>query len=256
MIDTVLFDMGGTLEDIYVDDASKEASAREVLRILREKGISVSMDVSEAMQELAEGWDRYAAYRGPTNRELKPEEIWGNYVLSGRFGLDFETVKPFAEELAHMWEVTYYHRSLRPGVKELLEGLKGLGMKLGVVSNTASLYQVFWILKEYGIRDYFQDVTLSSVTGYRKPHPEIFRISMKQMRERAENCVYVGDTMSRDVIGSKEFGFGKAVYIQSFLSAQKDVGVSSSIQPDVIIQRMDELVLWLDSVNPKMAPKS
>ena len=133
MIDTVLFDMGGTLEDIYVDDASKEASAREVLRILKEKGFSVSMDVPEAMQELAEGWDRYAAYRGPTNRELKPEEIWGNYVLNGRFGLDFETVKPFAEELAHMWEVTYYHRSLRPGVKELLEGLKGLGMKLGVV---------------------------------------------------------------------------------------------------------------------------
>ena len=33
MIDTVLFDMGGTLEDIYVDDASKEASAREVLRL-------------------------------------------------------------------------------------------------------------------------------------------------------------------------------------------------------------------------------
>ena len=53
MIDTVLFDMGGTLEDIYVDDASKEASAREVLRILKEKGFSVSMDVPEAMQELA-----------------------------------------------------------------------------------------------------------------------------------------------------------------------------------------------------------
>ena len=27
MIDTVLFDMGGTLEDIYVDEASKAASA-------------------------------------------------------------------------------------------------------------------------------------------------------------------------------------------------------------------------------------
>lgn len=73
MIDTVLFDMGGTLEDIYVDDASKEASAREVLRILSEKGISVSMNIPEAIQELADGWDRYAAYRSPTNRELKPE---------------------------------------------------------------------------------------------------------------------------------------------------------------------------------------
>ena len=51
----------------------------------------------------------------------------------------------------------------------LLEGLKGLGMKLGVISNTAALYQVFRTLEEYGIRDYFQDVTLSSVTGYRKP---------------------------------------------------------------------------------------
>ena len=53
MIDTVLFDMGGTLEDIYVDDASKEASAREVLRILREKGIPVSMDVPEAVQAVS-----------------------------------------------------------------------------------------------------------------------------------------------------------------------------------------------------------
>ena len=61
MIDTVLFDMGGTLEDIYVDDASKEASAAEVLRILAEKGHPMNMDVSEAEEELAEGWDRYAA---------------------------------------------------------------------------------------------------------------------------------------------------------------------------------------------------
>lgn len=49
-----------------------------------------------------------------------------------------------------MWEITHYHRTLRPHVKEMLEGLKGLGMKLGVISNTASLYQVFDVLKDYG----------------------------------------------------------------------------------------------------------
>ena len=76
------------------------------------------------------------------------------------------------------------------------------------------------------------------------------------MQEKPENCVYVGDTLSRDVIGSKEIGFGKAVYIQSFLSAQKDVGVVSSIQPDVTIQNMDELIPWLDSVNSEMNSKS
>lgn len=235
MIDTVLFDMGGTLEDIYVDDASKEASAAEVLRILAEKGHPMNMDVSEAVEKLAEGWDRYAAYRGPTNRELKPEEIWGNYVLPG-FGLDFETVKPFAEELAHMWEITYYHRSLRPGVKEMLEGLKGLGLKLGVISNTASLYQVFWILKEYGIRDYFQDVTLSSVTGYRKPDPNIFWVSLNQIQADPSHCAYVGDTFSRDVIGPQRVGFGATFHIHSHLTASRDKDVPKEVRATYSIE--------------------
>ena len=142
MINTVLFDMGGTLEDIYIDDASKTASAAGVLRILQAHGIEPGLEIPEAIQQLAEGWDRYAAYRGPTNRELKPEEIWGNYILTS-WGLDFETVRPFAEELAHMWEVTHYHRQLRPHVKEMLSGLQDMGMKLGVISNTASLYPGF-----------------------------------------------------------------------------------------------------------------
>ena len=33
MIDTVLFDMGGTLEDIHVDDESRHASIQGVLDI-------------------------------------------------------------------------------------------------------------------------------------------------------------------------------------------------------------------------------
>ena len=228
MIDTVLFDMGGTLEDIFTDDASKRESAREVLRILKEKDIRVPDSLDAARKKLADGWDRYAAYRGPTNRELKPEEIWGRYVLTD-FGLDQETVAPFAEELAHMWEVTYYHRTLRPRVAEMLSGLKDLGMKLGVISNTASLYQVFDILEEYGIRDYFQDVTLSSVTGYRKPDKNIFLVSLNQVRSDPSTCAYVGDTVSRDVIGPQRMGFGMTFHINSKLTKCKDADVPRDI---------------------------
>ena len=229
MIDTVLFDMGGTLEDICIDEESKVASAEGVLRILEAHGHSLSLDVPAAIQAFADGWDRYAAYRGPTNRELKPEEIWGDYILPP-LGLDFETVKPFAEELAHMWEVTYYHRRLRPRVAEMLEGLKGLGMKLGVISNTASLFQVFEILEEYGIRNYFEDVTLSSITGYRKPHENIFKASLYQIQSDPANCAYVGDTLSRDVIGPQRMGFGVTIHINSFLTRSKDVDVPKSIR--------------------------
>ena len=152
------------------------------------------------------------------------------------FGLEFETVKPVAEELAHMWEITYYHRSLRPGVKEMLEGLKGLGLKLGVISNTASLYQVFWILKEYGIRDYFQDVTLSSVTGYRKPDPNIFWVSLNQIQADPSHCAYVGDTFSRDVIGPQRVGFGATFHIHSHLTASRDKDVPKEVRATYSIE--------------------
>ena len=135
-----------------------------------------------------------------------------------------------------MWEVTYYHRSLRPRVAEMLEGLKKRGLKLSIISNTAALYQVFAVLKEYGIRDYFQDVTLSSVTGFRKPAPDIFRVALNQIQSRPEECVYVGDTVSRDIIGSKRAGFGVAIQIGSKLTKEKDAGIKREFEPDYLVE--------------------
>lgn len=71
-----------------MDRESRECSAREVLRILRENGITVPDDGAAAEKKLADGWDRYAGLSGPTQRELKPEEIWGRYVLTD-FGPGF-----------------------------------------------------------------------------------------------------------------------------------------------------------------------
>ena len=240
MIDTVLFDMGGTLEDIHVDDESRHASIQGVLDILRAHCIDPDKDFETAASAINAGWERYGAYRDPRQRELKPEEIWGSFVLTD-FGLDEESVRPYAEELAHMWEVTHYHRALRPHVREMLEGLKDLGMKLGVISNTASLYQVFDILKEYGIRDYFQDVTLSSVTGYRKPNPNIFMVSLHQVQSDPAHCAYVGDTISRDVIGPIRMGFGATFHIDSYLTRLKDTHVSPDVKATYNIQDIYEV---------------
>jgi len=223
MIDTVLFDMGGTLEDIFVDESSRFEAAKRVLEICESHGYTLNCDFETAEQLLKKGWNAYGVQRDSDDRELKPEEIWGNYVMP-LFGLNFEQVKPFAEELAYMYEVTHYHRVLRPRVKEMLDGLKKMGMKLGIISNTASLYQVFQILDDYGIRDYFRDVTLSSVTGYRKPDGNIFKVSLYQMRSKPENCAYVGDTYSRDIVGAVRAGFGETFHIHSQLTAIKDVG--------------------------------
>ena len=217
-----------------------DTSIQGVLDILRAHGIDPDKDFETAASAINAGWERYGAYRDPRQRELKPEEIWGSFVLTD-FGLDEESVRSYAEELAHMWEVTHYHRALRPHVREMLEGLKDLGMKLGVISNTASLYQVFDILKEYGIRDYFQDVTLSSVTGYRKPNPNIFMVSLHQVQSDPAHCAYVGDTISRDVIGPIRMGFGATFHIDSYLTRLKDTHVSPDVKATYNIQDIYEV---------------
>lgn len=244
MIDTVLFDMGGTLEDIYMDEATTADATAEVLRILKEHGVAVDRPEQEVAAELLRGWKRYNTYRDPVLRELKPDEIWGDYVLTG-LGIEKARIADFAEELAHSWEVTYYRRAMREGVPEMLAGLKEMGMKLGVISNTASLFQVFDVLEQYGIRDYFDDVTLSSVTGYRKPHPYIFMVSLRQLQVEPAACAYVGDTVSRDVVGPQKMGFGLTFQIHSFLTNGKDAEADPNVRPSYLIPDIRDVLTIL-----------
>ena len=240
MITTVLFDMGGTLEDIFVDEASEQEAIEKLAEILKGCGLDPKVDLEELKRRVDAGWKRYGAYRDSCDVDLKPVEIFCDYILTN-FDFPRAALEPHCEEIAHMWEVTHYHRSLRPRVKEMLQNLKDMGLKLGIVSNTAAMYQVFDILEEYGIRDYFQDVTLSSVTGLRKPCADIFTVSLREMQSKPEECVYVGDTVSRDVIGSKRAGFAKAIQICSKLTGEKDNGIRREFEPDYMVEDIYEV---------------
>lgn len=234
MITTVLFDMGGTLEDIWVDAESDASAIAKLDGMLKACGMDPGLSLDKLKASVDEGWKRYDAVRSAQDVELKPVQIWCDYVLTD-FSFDRGRLAPCCEEIAHMWEVTHFHRCLRPRVPEMLSRLRDMGLKLGVISNTAALYQVFDTLEEYGIRDYFRDVTLSSVTGFRKPCRDIFTVSLRQMRSDPSECVYVGDTVSRDVIGSKKAGFAVAIQIGSKLTKEKDARVAGELPPDYYI---------------------
>ena len=229
MLTTVLFDMGGTLEDIWYNDETRQAVCRKLLEVLRANGLEPGCSDEEFLAKVADGVRAYKAWSEGNMLEKKPEEIWPDWYLRA-FDFDREKLLPITEELANLWEVTFYHRELRPDARETLQALKDRGYRIGVISNNASLYNVFDVLEQYGIRAYMEDVTVSSVVGYRKPHPGIFQIALRQMQVTAAECVYVGDTVSRDIIGSKRAGFGKSVQIGSFLSAQKDAEVSADAE--------------------------
>lgn len=241
MIDTVLFDMGGTLEDIRHTPQTLTRAAHSVADTLKKHSLIPSVPESDMETLLSEGLRQYNIKRDENFMELKPERIWADYLLCG-MNLDRQCVERISEELACTWENEYFERCLRPGVYQMLQGLDSLGLKLGIISNTASLFQVFNQLEKYGIRDFFRDVTLSSQVGYRKPHPNIFKVALLQMRSDPRHSVYVGDTVSRDIIGSKQAGFAFSVLIHSQLTYEKDEVLEKAPRPDFSVEKISDVL--------------
>ena len=231
MIKAVMFDMGGTLEDLYSDEKNDRATAYALYEILKKHGIEVPYEAEPLWKIVGEGIQAYKKDSERTLVELKPEVIWPEWGFKD-IPVDKEKLAAISEEIAHMWETTFYDRKLRDHAAEMLKGLKeDLGLYVAVVSNTGSLFQVFDTLTKYGVRQYFDDITLSSITGYRKPHPNIFRVALNQANLKPEECAFVGDTLSRDVVGPRRMGYGRVFKINSFLTKQKDVD-KYEVEPD------------------------
>ncbi len=248
MITTVMFDMGGTLEDVFADEATYRRTSERVLKLLAENGMPLAVTPQQFWDKAFPQFMVYKDESVVTGMEKKPEEIWTQYVMRG-FDVDMGKIAALSEELAHLWEVSFFTRRLRPGVLELLTSLKSAGYRLGVVSNTPSLFQVFDILDEYGIRHFFDGVTVSSIVGYRKPLKRIFEIALYQMNVKPENCAYVGDTVARDILGAQRAGYAKTFQIHSFLTDSRDTPeIKKLAKPDYLIENLPEVYNILESL--------
>lgn len=241
MIETVMFDMGGTLEDVYADEATYRRTAKRLHEMLCACGMDPGMDAGALWDIVFPAFMVYKDESVATGMEKKPEEIWTQYCLKD-FPFDMDRVAAESESLAHMWEVQFYDRRLRPHVKELLDALKSLGLRLGVISNTPSLFQVYDSLNEYGIRPYLDAVVVSSIVGYRKPGKRIFEIALAEMNVSPGSCAYVGDTIARDIIGAKCAGYAKTFQIHSFLTDSRDTEqIKRMAKPDHLITDLFEV---------------
>jgi putative hydrolase of the HAD superfamily len=259
-IDTILFDMGGTIEDVRYDRALRIKAFPGILAILERGGVRLPGSKNPALRDglLDTILSRNAEYKSWSEArqiELPPIDIWTDWNLKD-FGASRRDLEPIAEELAYCWETTFFSRIPRPDALTTLEAIKARGYKMGIISNTSSATQVFRTLEAYGMEHYFESVTLSSIEGVRKPAPAIFANALRTINSRADTTAYVGDTLSRDVIGSKKAGYALAIQIESFLTSGSDRAVSAdSVRPDYKIGRLFEIVAILDALNPGRTEK-
>jgi HAD superfamily hydrolase (TIGR01662 family) len=96
-----------------------------------------------------------------------------------------------------------------PEVVEVLNALRELGYRLGIVSNWS------WNLRERvaqaGLDGHFELVWASAYAGCNKPHPDIFHQALARMAVSRERALYVGDSYAHDVVGARNAGVDVAL---------------------------------------------
>jgi len=145
-----------------------------------------------------------------------------------------------ALELTYQFRQSMGRRVVAEGGRAVIEELYRRGYVLGIISNVITSQEIPDWLKEDGLEKYFSSVAMSSVLGIRKPDPRIYHYATDTAGVKPENSVYVGDNINRDVVGTKEAGFGMVIIVQDKREAVEPVSVDA--RPDLVIQELRELL--------------
>lgn len=251
MIEAVLFDIGGTLHTVTNSEALRTAFAKRLRERLAEYGVFIHGEDFDIGQRLHKNAEEYKHYSEETLFELPAARIWNEFYLKEE-KIGEETLAPIAEELSFLYDYERVRNMRRPHVVETMTALKGMGLRLGVVSNIISTSFVPHILSEYGIAKLMDCVVLSSETGVRKPHPAAFGPALNALNLPPERVAYVGDTISRDVRGARNAGLGLMILIDNPAIAHRDAGLENSgFEPDERIADLIEIPEIIKSINRK-----
>ncbi len=230
MIDTVLFDIGGTLITQTRNPHRSVLDAQYIIERLNEYGIDLLCDAKTLSEELYISSEEYKHLGERTRVELSPSEIWNGHLLKDR--LSGRTIPDFlAEEFSFCHDFIRLDNRPREGLLETLTELEKMGLKIGIITNTISTTFANHILKQFGVIRFFPVIVKSCEFGIRKPGKEIFEHTMSLIGTTKDRTCYVGDTISRDVIGSRNAELAMCIRIINPSAAIRDKAYTGSDAP-------------------------
>lgn len=247
-VKTVFFDMGGTIDTYWYSPEMRLSVTPGLQKLLSSIGMDLHLSDVQLYELVTRGIARYHQWRLASLDELPPSRVWCDYILPD-YPQYFPVLEGIAEELMVWLETHYYQRQMRPELPVVLEAIRKMGLKIGLISNVNSRGQVPYSLQSYGIMDYFNPIVLSSEYGRRKPDPSIFHYAARLSNTPTSECVYIGDRIARDVLGAKRSGYKLAVQIKhDFDHGEADEGAT----PDYVVNDMSEFleILLMQSPQP------
>jgi putative hydrolase of the HAD superfamily len=211
-IRAVAFDVNGTLVRILTDEGMEQIF-RSAAHFLTYQGIDLHRDqVRELYFRTLQEQQRTSPQEHP---EFDAVGIWRS-IVDGN-ATDFTRTLPAGKLaqlplfLAEMSRgISRRRLGLYPHVREVLDILRGR-YPLALVTDAQSAY-TRGELHKVGLLDYFDPIVISGDHGYRKPDRRLFQFALDGMGVAAENALYVGNDMHRDIFGAREAGMTTVMF--------------------------------------------
>jgi len=189
---TFLFDLDHTLLD---SDASEVTAYAHTMATI-------------GLQDADHHFDRYVTinremWRAVEAGTMRPDEVRFRRFeqFTDEIGVDAD---PVAMAEAFVWGLGA-HGELYEGARDLLATLAERA-RLAMVTNGLSEVQRARI-ERLDLARYFDAVIISSEVGVTKPRPEIFDVAFGELGSpRRETAVMIGDSLSSDIRGGREYG--------------------------------------------------
>jgi putative hydrolase of the HAD superfamily len=232
MISAILFDMGGTLDSdgVHWLDRFYTLYTKLGIKDISKPQIKEAFYWADSQAEMAA-----AMKKAGLRQMMELHTRWQVQKLGATYvGLQTKLAEGFYKPA---------ERIMRRN-RHILEKLKHMGCKLGVISNAYGNVQT--LCDEFGYSPYLDTVIDSNVVGVRKPDPAIFNLALKALNAPRDEVAFVGDSFERDIVPAKALGF------QTFwLIGDQRLTPPSAGQADVVLLSLEDLPAEVANRRPK-----
>jgi putative hydrolase of the HAD superfamily len=240
-IDTITFDLWNTLliHDEAYDREIRRIRSEDILDALTGIGLDITAADVERGYRLS---DERLLARWSGHLDMSLEEQLDDFLVCMGIGQS----RKLAEAIKSPYADTVM--KLRPaaveGALEAVKEIKNRGYRVALISNTGRTpgRSMRKVLDDYGYSGLFEVMTFSDETGYKKPHPEIFRRTLQQLNASPGSTVHVGDHGLLDVLGAREAGM-RCVQVMRY--AHESEGPYA---PDASIDSVSDVAEAIDSL--------
>jgi putative hydrolase of the HAD superfamily len=221
-LEAVIFDWGGTLTPWHTIDFEEEA------RALARAAVDPHPEAHEHLRKAN-------------------ATIWGrsrDHHVSGTLDDVFEEAGLTHDEgmltaYREFWEP---HTYTDPHVPDLLAGLRELGLRVGVLSNT--IWPRAWhedVFARDGVDHLIDGAVYTSEIPWTKPAPQAFGAAMDAVgTSDAGRCVFVGDRLFDDIWGAARAGM-RTVHVPHSVIPVEQHGHTEG-EPDAVVHEVHEVL--------------